>query len=211
MRSPLFAAGASTTRISKTAATTSVRTIRSGPQQIGKAGNHYINLSCANCHVRNGRALVADVGVNLDKWVFKVGDANGNPDPQIGRVLQPKQIGAGTSEGTVSLGPWTELPNGLRSPNYVFSNTAAGDAFLPALRRNWSGLGLLEAVSRNQPSSNGPTRIMLTPTVTAFTGRAALRDRSGNRRVSAGSFWLQGRQHPASSTRSPRRLIPTSA
>jgi hypothetical protein len=74
------------------------------PEQIGKLGNHYINHSCAACHVRNGRALVSDVGTALDRWVFKVADANGEPDALIGSVLQPKQIGSGDLEGTVSLG-----------------------------------------------------------------------------------------------------------
>jgi len=115
-------------------------------EQIGKAGNHYVNLSCANCHVRNGRALVADVGVNLDKWVFKVGDESGNPDPKIGRVLQPNQAGSETPEGAVSLGAWTELPNGLRSPNYVFSNTVPA-RFSARIAPQLVGLGLLDAVA----------------------------------------------------------------
>lgn len=114
-------------------------------EQIGKAGNNYINLSCAKCHVRNGRALVADPGVNLDKWVFKVGDANGDPDPQIGKVLQPDHTGTGAPEGTVSLAPWTELPNGLRSPNYVFSNGTPA-RFSARIAPQLVGLGLLEAV-----------------------------------------------------------------
>ncbi|NNF51908.1 MAG: hypothetical protein HKN59_05680 [Gammaproteobacteria bacterium] len=115
------------------------------PQQVGKAGNHYINLSCANCHIRNGRALVADVGVKLNKWVFKIGDADGNPDALRGRVLQPNQIGADTPEGTVELGPWTDLANGLRSPNYIFSNTPPA-RFSARIAPQLVGLGLLEAV-----------------------------------------------------------------
>lgn len=113
-------------------------------EQIGKAGNHYINTSCANCHVRNGRALVADVGQSLDKWVFKVGDVNGNADPVIGSVLQPNKI-TGTSEGTVTLGAWTDLPNGLRSPNYIFSNGTPA-RFSARIAPQLVGIGLLEAV-----------------------------------------------------------------
>ena len=60
---------------------------------------------------------VADVGGSLDRWVFKVGDADGQPLSSIGSVLQPQKLG-GSSEGNVTLGAWTELPNGLRSPNY---------------------------------------------------------------------------------------------
>lgn len=116
-------------------------------QQAGKAGNHYVNESCAKCHVRNGRALVADVGGSLDKWVFKVGDANGNPDPLIGSVLQTSQI-SGAGEGSVTLGPWTELPNGLRSPNYVFSNGTPA-RFSARIAPQLVGLGLLEAVEES--------------------------------------------------------------
>jgi CxxC motif-containing protein (DUF1111 family)/predicted lipoprotein with Yx(FWY)xxD motif len=116
-------------------------------QQAGKAGNHYVNESCAKCHVRNGRALVADVGGSLDKWVFKVGDADGNPDPLIGSVLQTSQI-SGAGEGTVTLAPWTELPNGLRSPNYVFSNGTPA-RFSARIAPQLVGLGLLEAVEES--------------------------------------------------------------
>ena len=113
-------------------------------EQIGKLGNHYVNHSCAACHVRNGRALVADVGQPLDKWVFKIGDANGNPEAARGRVLQPEMTGSGISEGSVSLGAWTEN-GGLRSPNYVFSG-AAPATFSARIAPGLVGMGLLEAV-----------------------------------------------------------------
>lgn len=116
--------------------------------QVGKVGNHYINHSCAACHVRNGKALVGDVGEPLDKWVFLVGDENSDPLASIGRVLQIEQIGAGTHEGSVALGPWTELENGLRSPNYVFSGTAPAK-FSARIAPQLVGLGLLEAVSED--------------------------------------------------------------
>jgi CxxC motif-containing protein (DUF1111 family) len=114
-------------------------------EQVGKAGNRYINHSCAACHVRNGKALVSDVGSKLDKWVFLVGDENGAPDPALGRVLQSEQIGVGTHEGDVTLGPWTELGDGLRSPNYVFSNGTPSQ-FSARIAPQLVGLGLLEAV-----------------------------------------------------------------
>jgi CxxC motif-containing protein (DUF1111 family) len=115
-------------------------------EQIGKAGPHYINTSCAGCHVRNGRALVADVGGALDKWVFKVADANGAPDPLIGSVLQPDKTGASVvGEGGVTLGPWTQLPNGLRSPNYVFSQGTPA-RFSARIAPQLVGMGLLDAV-----------------------------------------------------------------
>ncbi|MGB2533379.1 MAG: di-heme oxidoredictase family protein, partial [Porticoccaceae bacterium] len=118
-------------------------------QQAGKAGKHYVSDSCASCHVRNGKALVADVGEELEKWVFNVGDENGDPMSSIGRVLQPLKIGAGTSEGTVTLGPWTEHTEGefagLRSPNYQFSN-GTPPQFSARIAPQLVGMGLLEAV-----------------------------------------------------------------
>ena len=113
-------------------------------EQIAKAGNNYINNSCAVCHVRNGRALVEDFGTPLEKWVFKIGDADGSPDPHRGRVLQP-QRNSGTSEGSVSLGRWTELDNGLRSPNYVFTNSTPA-RFSARIAPQLVGIGLLEAI-----------------------------------------------------------------
>lgn len=117
--------------------------------QVGKAGPHYINLSCASCHVRNGRALVADVGAALDKWVFKVGDALGAPDPLIGAVLQPDTAGTGVvGEGNVTLGPWTAHANGLRSPNYVFSKGRPA-RFSARIAPQLVGMGLLDAVAES--------------------------------------------------------------
>jgi CxxC motif-containing protein (DUF1111 family)/predicted lipoprotein with Yx(FWY)xxD motif len=114
-----------------------------------KSGAHYINESCAGCHVRNGRALVADVGGSLDKWVFKVGDANGNPMSSIGSVLQPEKVGNATSEGSVTLGPWTNVSQGefagLRSPNYQFTNVSPPQ-FSARIAPSLVGMGLLEAV-----------------------------------------------------------------
>ena len=118
-------------------------------EQIGKVGNHYINHSCAACHVRNGKALVEDVGGSLDKWVFKVGDENGNADSLIGQVLQPQLISNGTPEGDVTLGAWTNHENGLRSPNYVFSGQAPAQ-FSARIAPQLVGLGLLEAVPESQ-------------------------------------------------------------
>ena len=116
-------------------------------EQVGKAGNHYVNESCAACHVRNGRALVEDVGVTLDKWVFKVADENNNPMATIGSVLQPSRV-TGSSEGSVSLGPWTEHENGLRSPNYQFSPQAP-PRFSARIAPQLVGIGLLEAVDES--------------------------------------------------------------
>ena len=97
--------------------------------------------------VRAKDALLADVGGALDKWVFKVADARGAPDPLLGSVLQPQKTGAGVvGEGDVTLGPWTQLPNGLRSPNYRFSNGTPAK-FSARIAPQLVGMGLLDAVS----------------------------------------------------------------
>ncbi|WOH37063.1 di-heme oxidoredictase family protein [Thalassotalea fonticola] len=110
----------------------------------GKAGTHFVNDSCSSCHERNGRAAPAEVGVNLDKWVFKIADSNGEPDAERGRVLQPSNVGNVQGEGTVSLAAWTES-NGLRSPNYQFS-TGTPAKFSARIAPQLVGMGLLEAI-----------------------------------------------------------------
>ncbi|WP_262501211.1 di-heme oxidoredictase family protein [Pseudoalteromonas sp. FUC4] len=114
---------------------------------VGKAGTHYVNTSCSGCHERNGRASVADTGAPLDKWVFAIADADYQPDPLRGYVLQPSNIGINSAlgEGTVTIASWTES-NGLRSPNYEFSSGRPA-RFSARLAPQLVGLGLLEAVS----------------------------------------------------------------
>ncbi len=111
---------------------------------VGLTGTHFINERCSDCHERNGGAPVANNGELLDRWVFKVGDANGNPDPDLGRVLQPRNT-SGTGEGRVSISSWTELGSGLRAPNYQFSNGAPA-TFSARIAPRLVGLGLLEAI-----------------------------------------------------------------
>ena len=88
----------------------------------GLLGNHYVNHSCVSCHTRNGRALPPAVGEPLKRYVVKVGDVDGNPDPSIGAVLQPESS-MDNPEAGVTLGPWQES-NGLRRPSFVFSGGA---------------------------------------------------------------------------------------
>ncbi|PKH00180.1 thiol oxidoreductase [Paraglaciecola sp. MB-3u-78] len=108
----------------------------------GLAGTKYINQRCTGCHERNGGAAVVDNGVSLDRWVFKVGDVNGAPDPLIGSVLQPS---GSAGEGDVSIASWTERADGLRSPNYQFSEGAPA-TFSARIAPRLVGLGLLEAI-----------------------------------------------------------------
>ncbi|WP_020207716.1 di-heme oxidoredictase family protein [Gilvimarinus chinensis] len=111
---------------------------------VGKSSTHYIHERCSGCHERNGRASVAADDEPLDRWVFKIGDANGNPDPLRGRVLQPSNSGGVIGEGSVAIDFWTES-GGLRSPNYAFE-TGTPATFSARLAPNLNGIGLLEAI-----------------------------------------------------------------
>ncbi|UUA74310.1 di-heme oxidoredictase family protein [Cellvibrio sp. QJXJ] len=113
-------------------------------EMVGKSGTRYVSDRCSHCHERNGRAPVAAVGEALDRWVFKVGNAQGNPHPQMGRVLQPQANGGATSEGTPSIAFWTES-GGLRSPNYQFTGLRP-ETFSARLAPQLVGIGLLEAI-----------------------------------------------------------------
>lgn len=109
---------------------------------VGLAGTKYINQRCSDCHERNGGAPVANNGELLDRWVFKVGDANGASDPALGRVLQPN---GSAGEGDVSIASWTELANGLRTPHYQFSG-ATPATFSARIAPRLVGIGLMEAI-----------------------------------------------------------------
>jgi CxxC motif-containing protein (DUF1111 family) len=111
---------------------------------VGLAGPNYVNGSCDGCHHRNGRAPVAELGVPLDKWVFKVAGADGNPDPLLGSVLQPQGANGAPGEGKVSIAQWLEK-DGLRSPMYAFAGAKPAQ-FSARIAPQLVGLGLLEAV-----------------------------------------------------------------
>ena len=110
----------------------------------GLAGPNFVNVSCDSCHTRNGRAPVADIGVPLDKWVFKIAAADGGSDPMLGSVLQPSSPTGKSPEGTVSIAQWVEK-DGLRSPQYAFSGQKPA-LFSARLAPQLVGMGLLEAI-----------------------------------------------------------------
>jgi CxxC motif-containing protein (DUF1111 family) len=112
-------------------------------EQAGKAGPLYINRTCNSCHAKNARALPVAPGQPLDKWVFKVGDGAGNPDPRVGAVLQISST-AGAGEGSVSIAGYTES-DGLRRPNYAFSGVSPA-RFSARISPQLVGMGLLEAI-----------------------------------------------------------------
>lgn len=115
------------------------------PELTNLAGNQFVNDSCTSCHDRNGRAAIANVGENLNKWVFKVASEDGSPDAFIGSALQPN---GSHGEGRVQLGQWTDVGGGLRSPNYVFSGNRPA-RFSARLAPQLVGLGLLEAIGES--------------------------------------------------------------
>ncbi len=125
-------------------------------EHVGQLGPKFVNRSCVECHVNNGRALPAAVGTPLTKWVFKVGsNASGSPHPTLGSVLQPQSV-SGPNEGSVSIASYTNTtgqygdstPYSLQKPNYIFTGTTP--AFFSArIAPQLVGLGLLEAVSES--------------------------------------------------------------
>jgi CxxC motif-containing protein (DUF1111 family) len=108
------------------------------------SGPHYVADRCHTCHVRNGRAAPVELGEKLEKWIFKVGDSNGNPHPNLGRVLQAETSDGASSEGFPFIESWTEV-DGLRSPNYGFSGIRP-DQFSARISPQLNGMGLLEAI-----------------------------------------------------------------
>ena len=106
---------------------------------------HYVNDRCSECHERNGSAEVAEDGELLDRWVFKIGDDNGQATVNQGSVLQPISVSGTNNEGGVSIEFWSETEDGLRTPNYVFEN-GTPPQFSARLSPRLVGLGLLEAI-----------------------------------------------------------------
>lgn len=110
---------------------------------VGLAGPLYVHRSCDGCHTRNGRAAVEEPGALLDRWVFKVGDADGAPDPLVGRVLQPGAT-SGDGEGDVVIERWEEADD-LRTPVFAFSNGEPA-RYSPRIAPQLVGMGLIEAI-----------------------------------------------------------------
>ena len=106
-------------------------------------GPRYTNRSCVGCHRKNGRALAGPAGTPLDKYSVFVGDSAGNPHPDLGRVFQAHSLN-NSSEGTAILSSWTEN-DGLRSPNYAFSDVSPTN-FSARIAPQLVGMGLLEAI-----------------------------------------------------------------
>jgi CxxC motif-containing protein (DUF1111 family) len=108
-------------------------------EQAGKLGPLSINFSCNQCHFQNSRAVPGATGTPLNKYVFKVGDKDGNPTAQWGGVLQPTG-----GEPSASIASWTE-ENGLRKPVFAFSG-GTPENYSPRVSPQLVGMGLLEAI-----------------------------------------------------------------
>ncbi len=113
-------------------------------EQAGKLGPLYINESCDSCHTQNTRSLPPNVGEAFKQFVFKVGDAEGNPHAQLGKVFQPGEF-AGAQEGVVKLAAWNDAGGGLRTPQYAFEGIVP-ETFSARAAPQLVGMGLLEAI-----------------------------------------------------------------
>lgn len=113
-------------------------------ENMGKGGTNYVNITCNSCHVRNGRGRTPEVNGPMYQSVVKVGDANGNPHPKLGGVLQP-QATAGAAEGSAMLSGWSEA-NGLRKPAYAFAGGTVPTNYSVRATPPLVGMGLLEAI-----------------------------------------------------------------
>ena len=109
----------------------------------GKLGPGYMARSCVACHDRNGRAMPASPGQTLERYLVMVGDAAGNPHPQLGSQLQPRST-AGAPESQVIHAGWTPV-GALRRPQYSFVGTTP-DHFSARVAPQLVGMGLLEAI-----------------------------------------------------------------
>jgi CxxC motif-containing protein (DUF1111 family) len=113
-------------------------------ENMGKGGPNYVNVTCNSCHIRNGRGATPEAGKPLYNMVVKVGDANGNPHPKLGAVLQPQSVG-GKVEGYAGILTWVES-NGLRKPAYTFEGGPVPTHYSVRATPQLVGMGLLEAV-----------------------------------------------------------------
>lgn len=79
-------------------------------------------------------------------------------------MLQPEIAGSGNSEGSVTPGAWTELANGLRQSNYVFSGVPPAQ-FSARIAPQLVGLGLLDAVTETLFWSGQTPAMLMGPRV----------------------------------------------
>ena len=142
-------------------------------EQAGRMGPLSINHSCNQCHFQNSRAVPPANGALLNKYVIKVGTENGDPDPNLGSVLQSGETGT-AGEPKASISGWTET-NGLRKPTFAFEGGTAPAHFSPRVSPQLVGLGLIEAIpetaiaaladpdDKNGDGVSGRMRVLIDP------------------------------------------------
>lgn len=124
-------------------------------------GPFYNAISCASCHLRDGRGAPPEMGEQAVALLMKISvngtDAHGgpNPVPDFGTQLNPFDIpGVNSSEGNVDI-TYTEIPGtypdgtpySLRKPNYTFQNGALSSVmYSPRVAPLMFGTGLIEAI-----------------------------------------------------------------
>lgn len=126
-------------------------------------GPVYNNVSCASCHIADGRGKPALPGERLLSMLFRISipgeDAHGGPVsvPGFGGQLQSNAVYGKALEGSVNIS-YTEEPVyfsdgqsiSLRRPSYVVQNTyippPAGMLLSPRVAPPVFGLGLLQAI-----------------------------------------------------------------
>ena len=59
-------------------------------EHMNKMGAKFINRSCVDCHVNNGRALPPEVGANMFQTVMKGQRCSWSTSTTLGSVLQPQ-------------------------------------------------------------------------------------------------------------------------
>jgi CxxC motif-containing protein (DUF1111 family) len=141
---------------------------------VGKLGQHHVGRSCVACHTNNGRALPADIGAPMTKYLVRVGsDAGGTPHPKLGSTLQ-SQASMGTPEAGVTISGWavTEGVYGdgdsfsLRKPVFKFTGVVP-EFFSVRIAPPLVGQGLLEAMDEGvviaQARETGRVRTVMDP------------------------------------------------
>jgi len=143
-------------------------------EQVGKLGQHYVNKSCVACHKNNGRALPAQVGTPMVKYLVRVGsDARGTPHPLLGSTLQVQAL-KGTPEAGITISGWTTIegaygdgtPFTLQKPIYNFTGVVPS-FYSVRIAPPIVGQGLLEAIDENTVADPkrkiGKTRLVVDP------------------------------------------------
>ena len=133
-------------------------------EYFGGLGPVYNHISCAGCHVGNGRTLpdfwtIGGSGPTTSNFLVRISTPGGDPIPGYGTVLHDQAILGATAEARIAV-DYTirslSFEDGdaysLADPNYSFSDWYTGGmpadfTFSPRVPTRLVGLGLLRAVT----------------------------------------------------------------